>query len=127
MTQNKLTLAHFSAPGSLEGYTAQPNWLAGPCALTGDSEPLEESNFDCMIAQLQELDPNLDNWNTIVWEHFGVSWLEVMFYNPECPFISTLIAEISAKLVKSRILDPHLFWEYVEELQQEKEVKTTNA
>lgn len=64
---------------------AQLDWECGPVGQTRDSDILERSNFDHVVALFEALDPDAKDWECITWRHWACGWVEEIFTRPGSP------------------------------------------
>lgn len=84
------------------GLPDQQNWLVAPVSRTRDSGPLDESNFECALAQLggESEDVQIHRFS-----HWGPCWFEIILINPERRDLVSKAEEIEASLEDYPVLD----------------------
>lgn len=84
------------------GLPDQQNWLVAPVSRTRDSGPLDESNFECALAQLggESEDVQIHRFG-----HWGPGWFEIILINPERRDLVSKAEEIEASLENYPVLD----------------------
>lgn len=75
--QKDIDRALEQSEGLMLGTDLRPNWSVGPCVLTRDSELLETSNYESLLAHLREDHPELEgDWETQTFSHWGYGWVK---------------------------------------------------
>ena len=69
-----------------------------------DSDCLELSNFDCIIAQLEEADPDGKDHRTESYGHWAVGWIEEIYVRPKSKCFD-IASEIERALENYPVLD----------------------
>lgn len=94
-----------------DAFVADLDWHCGPCGVTRDSGPLEESNFDAACLLLDEVDPGMHDHEVLTWRHWACGWVSEIFTRPGST-ASDKAQELRCQLDTYPALDEHLFSEY---------------
>ena len=121
--ENKiLRFKNFPPLSEAEDIEIPPDWISGPCSLSGCSKPTAKGNFDALIDMMMDTDPAGDDWDTALWDHFSEGWLEVVFVRPESACAS--MCEAARELIATGAV---LNTAYVEAYQAEEAEKAKAA
>jgi hypothetical protein len=86
------------------GCEDQQDWLVAPCSRTRDSDELVSSNWEAMIASLEEVDPDGDDHDTHTFGHWGPGWFEIALVRPGSA-AHTEVERIASALADHPVLD----------------------
>lgn len=64
------------------GCDDQQDWLVAPCSRTRDSDNLEISNWEAMLASLEEVDPDGKDFDIHRFGHWGPGWFKIALVRP---------------------------------------------
>ena len=64
------------------GCDDQQDWLVCPCSRTRDSGTLEISNWEAMLACLEEVDPDGEDFDIHRFGHWGPGWFKIVLVRP---------------------------------------------
>jgi hypothetical protein len=81
-------------------------WLVGPCSVTRDSGPFEESNWESMLSLLRDLgdDAALEDWEIHRFGHWGPGWFEIVIARPDS-VAARLLADLECALADYPVID----------------------
>lgn len=93
------------------------SWIVGPCTVTRDSDPLEESNWESMLAMLRDLgaDDALEDWEIHRFGHWGPGWFEIVIARPGSKAAAVLV-DLESRLDDYAVIDEE---DYSEREQEE--------
>lgn len=94
------------------------DWQIGPVGHSRDSDLVEESNWQSMLASYLAVDPDQTDHEVHRFGHFAVGWIEEVAYRPGSK-VATIANTIRAQLKEYPILDELAYSELEFELESE--------